>query len=123
MRRWLAILLLVLLPAQTTWAVVASYCAHQPGAAASHLGHHEDGSHGHTSPLLDGSGTPDPSSNATASASHDCEHCHGQHAAMPFRVEPLGLDFIPGSSASASDDLETASAPARPERPKWVHLA
>jgi len=45
MRRWLAIFLLVLLPAQLGWAAVGVYCAHESGAAADHFGHH---AHRHT---------------------------------------------------------------------------
>ena len=45
MRRWLAIFLLILLPAQLSWAAVGDYCAHESGAGAEHFGHHE---HRHT---------------------------------------------------------------------------
>ena len=41
MRRWLSILLLVLLPFQFSWAAAASYCQHETGRLASHFGHHE----------------------------------------------------------------------------------
>ena len=40
MRRWLATLLLVLLPFQFSWAAVGGYCQHETGAAAKHFGHH-----------------------------------------------------------------------------------
>lgn len=41
MRRWLSILLLVMLPFQFSWAAAASYCQHETGRLASHFGHHE----------------------------------------------------------------------------------
>lgn len=41
MRRWLSILLLVMLPFQFSWAVAASYCQHETGKLSSHFGHHE----------------------------------------------------------------------------------
>jgi hypothetical protein len=45
MRRWLAILMLALLPLQFGWAAVAVYCGHESDPQAQHLGHHE---HQHT---------------------------------------------------------------------------
>ncbi len=39
-RRCLAILLLVFMPAQFSWAMVGQYCAHETGAQSQHLGHH-----------------------------------------------------------------------------------
>src|SRR3989344_5090250 len=54
MRRFVALLLLVLLPLQAVWAAAAPYCQHEGGAA----GHH-DGTNG-------------------AGAEHsDCHVCHG----------------------------------------------
>ena len=41
MRRWLSILLLVMLPFQFSWAAAASYCQHETGKLSSHFGHHE----------------------------------------------------------------------------------
>ena len=41
MRRWLAILLLVCLPLQFSWAAVADYCMHESGETADHVGHHD----------------------------------------------------------------------------------
>ena len=41
MRRWFAILFLLFLPIQLSWAAVSAYCEHEAGAAADHLGHHE----------------------------------------------------------------------------------
>ena len=50
MRRWLAIFLLVLLPTQATWAVVAGYCVDSPGVTAGHFGHHDRSLHGLLNP-------------------------------------------------------------------------
>ena len=60
MRKWLAIVLLVFLPLQFSWAAVASYCQHETGAAAKHFGHHAhqhkaaDGKDTGTTHLIDG---------------------------------------------------------------------
>jgi hypothetical protein len=40
-RRWLSILLLVLLPFQFSWPTAASCCPHETGKLSSHFGHHE----------------------------------------------------------------------------------
>ena len=123
MRRWLAILLLVLLPTQMTWAVVAGYCAHESGAAADHVGHHDHASHGHAPLPLDVSDPPDAGNDARAGVSHDCGHCHGQYASMLATIEPLQLERFPSASAPVSDERCAATAAAPPERPKWARLA
>ena len=123
MRRWLAILLLVLLPTQATWAAVAGYCVHKLGSAVSHLGHHDHAAHGHASTLLDESDTTFSISDATLGVSHDCGHCHGQYAGMLLRVESLRFEQIPSPSIAVNDEPCTAYHSLRPERPKWSHLA
>ena len=123
MRRWLAILLLVLLPTQMTWAVVAGYCAHESGAAADHVGHHDHASHGHAPLPLDVSDPPDAGNDARAGVSHDCGHCHGQYASMLVTIGPLHLERFPSASAPVNDERCAANAAAQPERPKWARLA
>jgi hypothetical protein len=41
MRRWLTVFLLILLPLQLSWAVAATYCAHEADPAVNHVGHHQ----------------------------------------------------------------------------------
>ena len=41
MRRWLTVFLLFLLPLQLSWAVAATYCAHEADPAVNHIGHHQ----------------------------------------------------------------------------------
>ncbi|WP_431257108.1 hypothetical protein ACQ86G_20830 [Roseateles chitinivorans] len=41
MRRWLTVFLLILLPLQLSWAVAATYCAHEADPAVNHIGHHQ----------------------------------------------------------------------------------
>ena len=125
MRRWFAILLLVLLPAQLTWAAAAGYCMHKPGAAVSHFGHHEHVEHSHACAPSQASGdVPDgEGSDASAGASHDCGHCHGHAAGIPLDIKPLRIDWVRCASAQAGEELWPAHAAVRPERPKWVHLA
>ncbi|WP_406625502.1 hypothetical protein [Acidovorax sp. SDU_ACID1] len=124
MRRWLAILLLVLMPAQATWAVAAGYCVHTPGAAASdHLGHHDPSAHGHASVLADAPQAQDAGSDGAPHGHHDCGHCHGQCAGLLIGLAPLPLERIPGPSVQPIDDPWAALASVRPERPKWAPLA
>ena len=123
MHRWLAILLLALLPTQMTWAVVAGYCAHESGAAANHVGHHDHASHGHGSLPPDVSDPPEAGNDASAGVSHDCGHCHGQYAGMLIASMPLPLERFPNASVPASDERCSAPVATQPERPKWARLA
>ena len=123
MRRWLAILLLVFLPLQFSWAAVANYCAHETGAAASHVGHHDHAGHSHASKDVD-PGHKGQADGKTPSASYlDCGHCHGTCAAMVDVV----ASFEPEALASAPLSLSAAPSaehmPAQPERPQWAALA
>jgi hypothetical protein len=117
MKRFLAIILLALLPLQFSWAAVAGYCQHESEVTANHLGHH---SHDHQAadqhePVKDGA--------SSAEAHHDCATCHL------------------GCSVALASDLTTPTAAAdrdypfdynvnpslaltkRPERPQWPTLA
>lgn len=115
MRRWLAILMLVLLPAQFSWAKLAAYCMHESGSSAWHLGHHDKAHHGHQQAAGDEAtpGAPDL----------DCGHCHGQAVVMVS----LPLQPLPAVAATAYFSLNApncaAPAPQPPERPQWASLA
>lgn len=115
MRRWLAILLLVLLPAQFSWAKLAAYCAHGAGSAAWHLGHHDKAQHGHAQPAAD-EATP-------GALDHDCGHCHGQLVV----ILGVPLQPLPAVAATAYFSLNApnraAPVPRPPERPQWAALA
>lgn len=41
MRRWVLILLLVVVPFQTVWASTTPYCGHESQGTVAHFGHHE----------------------------------------------------------------------------------
>jgi hypothetical protein len=123
MRRWLAILLLVVLPTQMSWAAVAAYCAHESGAAADHVGHHDHAAHAHASSPLD---APDASSNDVDTASGadaDCGHCHGQITGMLWSEENPALKRPPSAPGAAVEFPCAAHAAAQPERPQWRPLA
>ena len=132
MRRVLAIVLLVLLPLQFSWAAVAAYCGHETQAAVAHFGHHQ---HRHLAEASDRAAldtdatagaavSPDAADGqAPGALDLDCGHCHGSCSAMP--AWPLGLAGAvstaqPGATLDAAGG---AHAPTRPERPQWLPLA
>lgn len=76
MRRFLVIVMMLLLPAQWTWAAAASVCAHEK-TESTHVGHHE---HAHQ-----GAAAVDEADEgqAGALAEHpDCGACHGMNSAF-----------------------------------------
>jgi hypothetical protein len=113
MRRWIAILLLMLLPVQAIWAAAEPYCQHEHGVAAHHLGHHEHEHHGD-----DHGDGQDSSKKASPMADHD-HHCCASLSLLP----PSSL-AMPGTLSSA----KLVAAPlaryadaraSRIERPQW----
>ncbi len=123
MRRWFAVLLLVLLPIQLSWAAVASYCAHETESAAGHFGHHDHAGHGHASPADSAGQDAQADGTATGLSDLDCGHCHGYCAGI--------LAAVNGFAAQAADSAPPALGPApgaepmpaQPERPQWAPLA
>lgn len=116
-RRWLSILLLVLLPLQFAWAQAADYDAHGSGSHEMHFGHHD---HGHDDPH-EAPGTDAGTGEQQVDA--DGHHCHGQCSAMPA---PLSLVVTVTNSTSLDIRIDAHSgalAPPRPERPQWRPLA
>ncbi|MBA4092595.1 MAG: hypothetical protein C0489_00775 [Candidatus Accumulibacter sp.] len=111
MRRWLATLLLVLLPFQFSWAAVGGYCQHETGAAAKHFGHHN---HQHQA---DAGEHETPKGNALGAVDSDCSACHAASvAALPaLAASSCAIPWFPASPA--------APPGAQPERPNWIDLA
>ena len=128
MRRFIALLLLAMLPLQFSWAAVASYCGHETQAGVEHFGHH---AHEHRA-VVGSEAEPPADLEVTAEVQGDkahgamdldCGHCHGTCTVM---LDPTS--GVPGqlSTAHPSATLEEAGgahAPTRPERPQWLHLA
>ena len=137
MRRWIVIVLLALLPLQSTWAAVASYCGHetgtqagtQAGAQAQHLGHHD---HQH---LGVGVGV---AASASAGADHDrdaagadvppgfhfdCGHCHGGCVALALRMDAVAPLLGASHPVIGIDRVVRTLAQTPPERPQWLPLA
>ena len=123
MRRWLAILLLVLLPVQFTWAMVADYCAHEPDATAAHFGHHDHQSHGHAAFDADPVDQATPDDPASSVPQVDCGHCHGHTVGMFDAPAPLTGQGFSDASPPSIDAHRAEHLPAQPERPQWAALA
>jgi hypothetical protein len=114
MRRWIAILLMTVLPLQLSWAVAASYCQDELGAGAQHFGHHVHGDH-------DGVDAAKNLAKGQQHADRDCG-CSGQLCGA--HLLPAGLDALP--VVTPGQQLSTAVPrtyqyldPPRIERPKW----
>jgi hypothetical protein len=117
MHRWIAILLLALLPLHLSWAAVAPYCGHEMAPQTQeHFGHHD-----HTAPIS--APTADDADAAADIAQPDCGQCHNHCTGVlvaPAIAQSVGIaDIVTArASASASDQM-----PAPPERPQWARLA
>jgi hypothetical protein len=123
MRRWFATLLLVFLPLQFSWAAVSSYCGHEAGTEAAHVGHHDHEGHSHPTHGVDLDQNAKPDDTASGALDLDCGHCHGYCAGL--------LDMACGFVAQAHGNAPPATvaspraerAVAPPERPQWSPLA
>lgn len=123
MRRWLAVLLLLLLPVQFSWAAMASYCAHEASGAAM-VKPHPAGHHEHGGPSVD-SAASQAADDGLATAQPDCghSHCHGHVVGMLEAAARLPL-HTPGTSPPVLAGIRQARhLPAQPERPQWARLA
>jgi hypothetical protein len=117
MRRWLLIFLVVLLPMQLSWAAVASYCLHETGPAAQHLGHHE---HQHKA---DAERTDSGNPKAVGAIDADCGICHAGCAAVVFEPAALLQVAVSLDTGSARPVRISSPPPSLPERPNWADLA
>jgi hypothetical protein len=130
-RRFLAIVLLTLLPLQFSWAAVATYCGHETEAAAGHLGHHDHQHHAgadtHAGLAADADTDTDADGdngdNAPSAMDLDCGHCHGFCGAM--LTLPAVIPGAPGAPPPrvTVDEDGAAHTSTRPERPQWLPLA
>jgi hypothetical protein len=127
-RRFLAIVLLALLPLQVSWAAVATYCGHDEPAGAAHFGHHEHQHHadasGNAEPVADLGATTDVQGDKAPGAMDlDCGHCHGTFSAMLTLPSALPGVLSTAPPSVTLDEAGGAHAPTRPERPQWLPLA
>lgn len=115
MRRFLMMLIMVLLPLQLSWAAAAAYCQHESNPAITHFGHHV---HKH---LVKGESSKSDPSVSKLGTDDDCFVCH---------LSGVGIAFSPSVIVPAQAIPVDATAPPRsslallplerPERPKWA---
>ncbi len=120
MRRWLAIVLLALLPLQFSWAAVAAYCGHESGEQVQHLGHHD---HQHAGQTSSDAGSLPMDQDGPAAFDFDCGHCHGSCAGMPVLGDDLGSLAVTSHRLEPVDGIVRSIPQSPPERPQWLPLA
>ena len=120
MRRWLAILMLTLLPLQFSWAAVAAYCGHENGQRAQHLGHHE---HQHADQAKVSKDSTPADQSAPSGFDFDCGHCHGTCAGMPAPADGLAPNAQVSHPVTSIEGTLRTLAQSPPERPQWLPLA
>ncbi len=112
MRVLMCVLLLVLLPLQSGWAAMATYCTHESEAQSHRVGHHAHAHHKVT--------TAQGNAGTSADFDADCAHCHG-HVVGVIAAE---MTIAVTASGSVLPSMQRAKwlAPAlpRPERPQWT---
>ncbi|TAH44645.1 MAG: hypothetical protein EYC67_12945 [Betaproteobacteria bacterium] len=109
-------LLLAMMPIQLWFAAVGSYCRHESGAAARHVGHHD---HRHHDASASKDVGKEKGSTPTLQADADCGACHlnapGATAAL--------IAFVTAGIVIGETALRRPSPsifPPEPERPKWA---
>ncbi len=118
MRRLLVLLLLVLLPLQSSWSALASYCEHETRLESAHLGHHE---HLHADGRAAKAADATADDQAPGAPDLDCGICHGAGTGMPPLASALPDERTAAPRPRAIADATAAGqAPARPERPQWA---
>ena len=130
MRRWIVLLLMVVLPLQLGWAAAANLCLDEPSTQAPHFGHHL-----HAEAEADDAVTTDAAVSAQAAeaadahdasapnADNDCG-CSGQLCGA--HLVPADLSGMPspqrGACAAAGEQHAYRSCDGpRIERPNWPH--
>jgi len=126
MRRFVAILLLMLLPLQAVWAAAAPYCQHESEqstgrdgeVATHHIGHHQP-EHHHAD---DGHAEGQDGHGSGAAEHSDCHVCHG---ALVLPHEWPTVQALPSASQALPSQAGGLPAPpaTRPERPNWLAFA
>jgi hypothetical protein len=116
LRRWIAVLLLLIVPLQAAWGAIGAYCSHESGAAARHFGHH---AHEHVA----AADSADAAVPDVGGVDADCAGCHLNCTAVPVVLrlhDPVGYTADVAYEAAL---IPASSPPQRPERPRWARLA
>jgi hypothetical protein len=123
MRRFLAVILLAMLPLQFSWAAVATYCAHE-SRGDGHFGHHEHRHHADAGSDAGLDAEADAAGDkAPGALDLDCGQCHGQCSVMPTLSATVPGALATEPSRAFTDKAGGAPVPTRPERPQWLRFA
>ncbi|WP_167758753.1 DUF2946 family protein [Zemynaea arenosa] len=118
MRRFFAILLLLIVPLQFSWAAASIACTHESGKGSMHFGHHIHVHKAH-SETKDDKGAGGAAKKPPGSDS-DCPFCHA-FSASPNGESLAGLPAdINGDPVSSAIELHPNLHPDLPERPNWL---
>lgn len=124
MRRWVSLLLLIMLPLQSNWAALSAFCQHEQGVQANHIGHHL---HQHSDSHEATEASDQQQSHKHITSIHgDCSSCLISLLSLPvqdsllialntFRLAP---EQIPPDTL-----FRPATPPERPDRALALHLA
>lgn len=119
MRRFLLIFMVVMMPLQLSWAAVSSYCQHESGAAAKHLGHHE-----HQHQQADKTGDSDQTkAKKFGTVDADCHFCYAYSPVIFSDTEVISSVVTEPLFATWASEASRSNPSPRPERPNWVALA
>jgi len=129
LRRLFALLLLMFLPLQFSWAAVAGYCQHEAAGGVSHPGHHQhqhqvshDGPPATPEHAADGNVSPLPEGEPAMrlALDDDCAACHaGCAVALPALA--VAWPALPTAARWLAPPLFPASLPSDlPDRPNWL---
>lgn len=116
MRRLLIIFMLFLLPLQVSWGAIATYCKHETGAAAQHIGHHEHQHHAQED--------EQKQDGPTFKFDGDCGFCQFGGIGMMTMPSVEVAKTVPDAiQAVHTPDFLSSYRLDRPERPKWARAA
>ena len=112
----LSILLLVLLPLQSSWTVAATYDEHEPHTQDQHFGHHDGFHYAAAADASDADGS-------VSTFDTDSGHSHGHLAAalLSMPIMPTLAAASPSTPCSKAHWLPRSLSP--PERPQWARHA
>ncbi|WP_341677282.1 hypothetical protein [Niveibacterium sp. SC-1] len=114
MRRALFLLLLAILPLQSVWAAAVSYCRHETGPAAKHLGHHD---HKHMQAQAEGKSDQKSDAASALGVDTDCSTCHLSTAPSLVSSDMASLASLDAPPRFAYHRSDLSHIPTGPERP------
>lgn len=118
MHRVFAIVVLLLMQFQLSWAAAAGYCGHEANLAqVRHFGHHEH-QHGQQA------GKPAATGQQTGAQDDlDCGLCHGLGAVLTLAAHEAPTPVLGDAACCGVEAPIDAPAAAPPDRPQWLRLA